>query len=62
MALRKKEIIEQQLNTAVDEAAEFYMSIDGDASNPGFIEHRNKIMTLHFELMLVHRLGTKVDQ
>jgi hypothetical protein len=61
MAIRKKEIIEKQLNEAVEEAAEFYLSIDGDTSNPGFMERRDKIMTLHFELNLTYRLGTKVN-
>ena len=60
--MRKKEILEQELNAAVDEAAEFFMSIDGDTSHPGFMERRDKIMTLHFALSLTHRLGTKVDQ
>jgi hypothetical protein len=59
--MKKKEIIEKQLNEAVEEAAEFYLSIDGDTSNPGFMERRDKIMTLHFELNLTYRLGTKVN-
>ena len=60
--MKKREIIEQELNAAVDEAAEFFMSIDGDTSNPGFMERREKIMTLHFELSLTVRLGTKATQ
>jgi hypothetical protein len=60
--MKKREIIEQQLNAAVEEAAEFYLSIDGDTSNPGFMERRDKIMTLHFELNLTVRLGAKADQ
>jgi hypothetical protein len=59
--MKKKEIIEKQLNEAVEEAAEFYLSIDGDTSNPGFMERRDKIMTLHFELNLTYRLGTKIN-
>ena len=59
--MKKREVIEQQLNEAVEEAAEFYLSIDGDTSNPGFMERRDKIMTLHFELNLTYRLGNKIN-
>jgi len=59
--MKKREVIEQQLNEAVEEAAEFYLSIDGDTSNPGFMERRDKIMTLHFELNLTVRLGNKIN-
>jgi len=59
--MKKREVIEQQLNEAVEEAAEFYLSIDGDTDNPGFMERRDKIMTLHFELNLTVRLGNKIN-
>ena len=62
MIKEKRELLEKQLIEANDAAAEHYLTINGDTTNPEYIERRNKIMNLHYEISLLFRLGNKGHQ
>ena len=47
---------------ANDEAAEHYLTINGDNTNEEYIKRRNRIMNLHYEISILFRLTSKGHQ
>lgn len=62
MLKEKRAALEKELIAANDEAAEHYLTINGDNTNEEYIKRRNRIMNLHYEISILFRLTSKGHQ
>jgi seryl-tRNA(Sec) selenium transferase len=59
MLIEKRAALEKELIAANDEAAEHYLTINGDNTNEEYIKRRTRIMNLHYEISILFRLTSK---